>query len=56
MAENAPRWPMMIGTYFKIVGGFVMAVETGIHFCARQCEWLGEGGGGGAGALREPMD
>ena len=48
MAENAPRWPMMIGTYleveglgaalvgllggdmdFKIVDGFVMALETG---------------------------
>ena len=52
MAKNAPRWPMMIGTYlevegclgaalvgllvgdmdFKIVDGFVMALETGFTF------------------------
>ena len=52
MAENAPRWPMMIGIYlevegclgaalvgllggdmdFKIVDGFMMAVETRFTF------------------------
>ena len=40
---------------FKIVDGFVMALETGF-ICARECEWL-EGGGecewlGGQGAER----
>ena len=73
MAENAPRWPMMVGTYlevegylgaalvgllghdmdFKIVDGFVMTLETGFTFVLVNVNGLG---GGGAGALREPMD
>ena len=76
MAENAPRWPMMIGTYlevegclgaalvglsggdmdFKIVDGFVIALETGFTFVLVKVNGLGGGGGGGARALREPID
>ena len=71
MAENAPRWPVMIGTYlkvegclrpalvgllggdmdFKIVDGFVMALETGFTFMLVNVNGLGE-----TGALRERMD
>ena len=40
---------------FKIVDGFVMAVETGFTFVLVNVNGWG-GGGGGAGALREPMD
>ena len=66
MAENAPRWPMMIGTYlevkgclgaalvgllggdmgFRIVDGFVMALETGFIFVLVNMNGLGGGGGG----------
>ena len=75
MAENAPRWPMMIGTYlevegclgaalvgllggdmdFKIVDGFVMALETGFTFVLVNVNGLG-GRGEGAVALRESID
>ena len=67
MAENAPQWPMMIGTYlevegclgaaltsllggdmdFKIVDGFVIALETGFTFVLVNVNGLGGGGGGG---------
>ena len=61
MAENAPRWPMMIWIYlevegcfgaalvgllggdmdFKIVDGFVMALETGFTFVFVNVNGLG---------------
>ena len=67
MVENAPRWPMIIGTYlkvegylgaalvgsldgdmdFKIVDGFVMALETGFTFVLVNVNGLGGGGGQG---------
>ena len=69
MAENALRWPMMVGTYlevigclgaafvdllggdmdFKIVGGFVMDLETGLTLVPVNVNGLGGGGGGGQG-------
>ena len=62
MAENAPLWPMMDGTYlgaalagllggdmdFKIMDSF----GDWIHLCARKCKWLGGGRGRGRGAER----
>ena len=73
MAENALRWPMMVGTYlevegclwaalvdllggvmnFKIVDGFGMALWTGLTLVLMN---VNDFGGGGAVALREPMD
>ena len=76
MAENAPQWSMMIGTYlevegclraalvsllggdmdFKIVDGFVIALETGFTCVLVNVNGFGGGGGGGAEALRDPME
>ena len=44
MTENAPQWPMMVGTYLE-VEGCVDDFGDWIHFCARECEWLGGGQG-----------
>ena len=76
MAENAPRWPMMIGTYlevegclgaalvgllggdmdFKIVDGFVMALETGFTFVLVNVNGLGGRGEGAGGRGAERID
>ena len=64
MAENAPQWSMMIGSYlevegclgaalvsllggdmdFKIVDGFVIALETGFTFVLVNVNGFGGGG------------
>ena len=74
MAENVPRWPMMDGTYFEVVGclgtalvdlldgvmnfkivdAFGMVLGTGLTLVLVNVKGLW--GGGGARALREPMD
>ena len=41
---------------FKIVDGFVMTLETGFTFVLMNVNGLGGEGGGGAGALRGPID
>ena len=62
MTENAPRWPMMVGTClevegclgaalvgcmdFKLVDGFVMTLETGFTFVLVNVNGLGGWGGG----------
>ena len=69
MVENAPRWPMVGGTDFEVIsclraalvdllcGGMGFNTADGFgdwdDFSTRECEGLG---GGGTGALREPID
>ena len=71
MAENAPRWPMMIGTYLEVEGCLGAALvglldgDMDFKIVDGFVMALGTGFtfvlmnvnglGGGAGALREPM-
>ena len=63
MAENAPRRPILIGTYLEVegcLGEALVGLLRGDQWTLN-CGWFcdgcgGGGGGGGAGALREPMD
>ena len=59
MAENAPRWPMMIGTYLE-VEGYLERALVGLLGGDVDFKIVGgfvmAGGGGGGRALREPMD
>ena len=69
MAGNALRWPMMGGCLgaalayllggvldFNTVDGFGMVLGTGLTSVLVNVKDLVRWGGGGAGALREPMD